>query len=208
MNVDEKFKEFCGDSLNVLKKYDEDIRNRIISGNVKEFYKLDHKGILLNSITEPILKYLIYSNLCNKYMMWSESPAYKTSEHLDLAIYLEPTKSADNLIYSDKAEIAIEMKWGGICKNDTFNKWTIKTVTSDSIKLRKSKIQNKYFMQFISSDKQISNTAIENITDQIYKYIKSKRYKLSLENVFCDYFISHDSDDKEICFYIFAWKLG
>ena len=166
-NHEQLIKEFCDDCLFVLKEYDEKIREKIINGVCADFYNNDYKGIGLYSVTEPILKYLIFTNLLDKYFMWSEYAGYyENGQLLDMGIYFGDEEEVE-------PNIAIEMKWTYITKEGYFYKNWENSIKTDLVKLHRcKKISNKYFMQFmmipvnhfnVGVD---SDTLVKNLTDQ------------------------------------------
>ena len=83
---------FCQEALTELNSYDTKLRNRIIrgeTGNPGNFYSYHQKGLSIYSITEPIIKWLIFTSLIDRYCMlpehWTSSGKY-----LDMALYSYP----------------------------------------------------------------------------------------------------------------------
>jgi hypothetical protein len=60
---------FGEDCLRVLKEYDNTLYNNLMQSQYPEFYRLDSKGIGVYSITQPILKFIIFSSLCKEYQL-------------------------------------------------------------------------------------------------------------------------------------------
>ena len=145
--VTELMKTFCSDALRELNSYDTKLRNRIVKGYElsKNFYQKYPKGLYIYSITEPIIKWIIYTNLIDKYCML---PEHKTSngKFLDLALYSKSKPCIDK----HSPDIAIEMKWVSFKKNGTISENYRKGMVDDAIKLHKlgSEYDYKYIMQF------------------------------------------------------------
>ncbi|MBK5261715.1 MAG: hypothetical protein JJE17_03965 [Peptostreptococcaceae bacterium] len=149
--IDSFMCDFCDDAINVLKKYDSQINTKMLSGPNKNFYKYDAKGIGAWSITEPILKYLIYTNLVDKYKMLPERDFYGDKRLLDLAIFYkditEEEINDDNVGWTP--DVAIEMKWAGTRKDGNLYIGWLNQIKKDIVKMNDLRdIENKYLMLF------------------------------------------------------------
>lgn len=199
---------FCDDCIGVLKEYDAEIKKNLLESEYTDFYKYDTKGIGVYSITEPILKFLIFGKLCRKYQIWPEqSASYRGRKILDIALYSKRVKDIDGDVNPD---IAIEMKWGGFRKDGTFYQWSVESCIADLYKLRKeSRVENKYFMQFIicNADTKWEHKALKA---QMMDYID--RRKLKENEIKFIYSTSFDTcgstSDERRSFYILLWKVA
>ena len=84
---------FCKDCLSVLKDYDRLLHTNLQETKFPTFYKYDVKGVSVYSVTEPILKFIIFTSLCRKYQIWPEGGFYKGRELLDIALFSKPVGS-------------------------------------------------------------------------------------------------------------------
>lgn len=155
-NFESNMKTFCADALNVLKKYDYGIRDRITNGRYTDFYSVDWKGIGIASTTEPVIKYIIYTSLLHKYRMWSELKDYYNDgkEHgklLDFGLYFgRESNSSDTELYPN---VAVEMKWTKLTNKGFFYANWLQSIKRDTAKLSRCNPEyieaEKYFMQFM-----------------------------------------------------------
>ncbi len=207
--VDKYMKEFSNECLEVLKTYDQRIRDNLTLTVHKDFYGFA-KGIAVYSITEPIIKFLIFSSLCKQYMIWPEvGEFYKDKKYLDLALYLP--NELKQLVNSseDEPDIAIEMKWGGLKKTGEFMKWGLTNFIDDMLKLHKNcNIRNKYIMQFIILHNDIEING-EILREQILSSVDKRSFRgKDIELVYMNYFETHGVNDSELWpFYIVLWKI-
>lgn len=205
--VDEYAMVFCEDCLRVLKEYDEMLYNNLIQSQYPEFYRLDSKGIGVYSITEPILKFIIFSSLCKEYQLWPESPFYKGMKHLDLAMC---SCRIEDINADIEPDIAIEMKWGGIKKSGEFNKWSLNFIIDDIIKMHKEcEVPNKYIMQFVIIHNDETVIDKETLERQVYESIDKRKVRnREFSLLFSNYFNTKGSDDHiDRRFYILLWKI-
>lgn len=171
------------------------------------FYKYDAKGISVYSVTEPILKFIIFSSLCLKYQIWPESSFYNSKELLDIALFSKPIKNIDNEIEPD---IAIEIKWAYVTKSGKLNKWSLTSLINDVYKLHKRcETLNKYVMQFLvlkDYNTEISNAILE---EQVYNEIDKRKIRgKQVSFCFKSYFDTHGKDENEKWkFYLLLWKI-
>lgn len=139
------------DAIEVLQNYDLQIRKKMLNGNNKNFYIYDAKGIGVYSITEPIIKFLIYTNLSDKYRMLSERTFYEDKKILDLALFYKHLSDDEiaNLNVDWDPDIAIEMKWAGMMNDGNLYSGWLNQIKLDIEKMNKLiSIENKYFMLF------------------------------------------------------------
>lgn len=206
-NSDKLLVEFCNDCLEALKTYDNTIYENIHHTVYPEFYRNDVKGIGIYSVTEPILKFIIYSSLCSKYQMWPESSFYKEKELLDIAMFSDEVNDIDKEIEPD---IAIEMKWVSFTKSGEFYQQSLQNMIVDIEKLHtKCDISNKYIMQFsiVKSDNHRINNKVLN--EQVFFGIdKRKVKKKNIDLIYYDYFNTRGWNEADIWrFYILLWKI-
>lgn len=206
-STEELMIEFCNDSLEALKNYDNTIYENISQSLYPEFYRKDVKGIGIYSITEPILKFIIYSSLCSKYQMWPESSFYKDKELLDIAMFSDVV---DDIEIEIEPDIAIEMKWVAFTKSGEFYKQSLQNMVADIEKLHtKCDIQNKYIMQFsvVKSDNHKINDSV--LSEQVFLGIdKRKVKKKNIDLIYHDYFNTRGWNEADIWrFYILLWKI-
>ena len=207
--LDKYMKEFCNESLEVLKTYDQRIRDNLLLNENKDFYSFP-KGLTVWSITEPILKFLIFSSLCKKYMIWPEAGEfYKEKKFLDLALFLPNDLKHQIDSSEDEPDIAIEMKWGGLKKTGEFMKWGLNNFIDDMLKLHKScTIKNKFIMQFIvlHNDIEIDGDVLK---DQILSNVDKRKFRgKDIELLYANYFKTLGFSENELWpFYIVLWKI-
>ncbi|MDD2482130.1 MAG: hypothetical protein PHC44_05690 [Lutispora sp.] len=150
-SIDAFMCHFCDDAIEVLQNYDLQIRKKMLNGNNKNFYIYDAKGIGVYSITEPIIKFLIYTNLSDKYRMLSERTFYEDKKILDLALFYKHLSDDEiaNLNVDWDPDIAIEMKWAGMMNDGNLYSGWLNQIKLDIEKMNKLiSIENKYFMLF------------------------------------------------------------
>lgn len=207
--VDKYMKEFSNECLEVLKTYDQRIRDNLTLTEHKDFYGFA-KGIAVYSITEPIIKFLIFSSLCKQYMIWPEvGEFYKDRKYLDLALYLPNELKRQVNSSEDEPDIAIEMKWGGLKKTGEFMKWGLDNFIDDMLKLHKNcTIKNKYIMQFIILHNDIE-IDVEMLKEQILSNVDKRSFRgKDIELVYMNYFDTHGVNESELwSFYIVLWKI-
>lgn len=136
--------------------------------------------------------------------MWPEAGwFYKDRSILDLALS-SPDNSAKNDF--DTADVALEMKWGGVDRNGNLFSNSFKTLYKDCVKMIENcMIDNKYFMQFIV----IENDELEISKTSLRKNIKEKIDDIKVRPIFCDYFKTQGYENDEYWrFYIITWKVS
>jgi len=206
-NVEQFMVCFCQDALSELKTYDRKLRNKFIigekTGNTGGFYNDYPKGLSIYSITEPIIKWLIYTNLCDRYCMRTE---FLTSygKYLDLALSLKPN--------NDVLDIAIEMKWAGFRKKDgKLYENSRLNMIDDAIKLYKMDFSYKYLMQFaiLNTDeyKKIDFEATVEGFDGIDKR-KFRNSQLNPEPIFMNSFPTWDENKNTRRFTMLVWEIN
>lgn len=206
--IDKYVIQFCQDSLKVLKKYNNKINHNLSESEYKEFYKYDSKGVAIYSITEPILKFIIFSELCKKYQIWPEGNFYNGKKLLDIGLFSKTVKNIEEEIAPD---IAIEMKWGGIKKNGEFATWSLKNLVSDIYKLNKEcDIKNKYLMQFIvihSDEMEIDNTLLKQ---QLIQTIDKRKFRnRDIKFLYSGFFNTNGANENNKWkFSILLWKIA
>lgn len=153
--------EFLRDAKTVLQEKDKYIRTKFLnSPEVDGFYKERAKGIATWSITEPILKFIIFTELCDKYKMRPEDCTYKNSELLDLALFVEEQNELEF------AEIGIEMKWAALTKKSLLASRSLKSLKADFVKIKKSATAHNYLLQFILHEPSIE-VQLETLENQV-----------------------------------------
>lgn len=200
---------FCKDCLEVLRKQDEEIREKLVTSQCASFYKYYNKGINVYSITEPILKFFIFSSLCGKYQIWPEvNEYYKGKQFLDFAMY-----SQKNIDWDDadiEPDIAIEMKWADFTKKGRFYKWSIDNSIDDLCKLKKDCIvENKYLMQFGRCNMNVEWNPDELLEQLMDNFDKRKIRGKQIRYIFGDSFNTYNDDinAEQRKFNILLWKI-
>lgn len=199
---------FCKDCLEVLRKQDEELRNNLANSQYALFYKYDNKGINVYSITEPILKFFIFSSLCSKYQIWPEGNAfYKDKQLLDLALFSQRIENIDEEIEPD---IAIEMKWADFTRAGRFYKWSIDNSVDDLYKLKKDcTVKNKYLMQFGRCNTEVEWKPDELLEQLLNRFDKRKIRGKQIRYIFGDSFNTCNSEINadQRKFNILLWKI-
>lgn len=158
---DRFMKRFLGDVSSVLQERDEYIRNKFLnSPDAAEFYKDRVKGIFTWSVTEPILKFLIFTELCDKYKMRPEDNTYKDSKLLDLSLFVDEQNE------ENAAEIGVEMKWAGLTKKNLLTSASLQCLVDDFTKIKNSTTSNNYLLQFL-----VHNPTLEIIPEQLEEQV-------------------------------------
>lgn len=211
--VDIYVKGFCAECLEVLRYYDNKIRENLVNSINNDFYEYMTKGISVWSITEPILKFLIFSSLSKKYMIWPEvGEYYNDRKLLDLALYLPEEYTNNDVTKEDESEpdIAIEMKWGGLKKTGEFKKWGLDNFIDDILKLHKQcLIKNKYVMQFVIINNETTDVNTDLLRAQILDSIDKRRFRSrDIEAIYDDYFETYGVNMSEKWkFFIITWRI-
>jgi len=204
--IDKFVIEFSQKALDVVKDYDSNIHHNFKNSLYKKFYKYDNKGIFVYSITEPILKFLIFTELCKEYQIWPEGTFYEDSRKLlDFALFYKEIEDIDVEI---EPEIAIEMKWGGIRTDGTFYSWSMHNLIADIEKLyNNSNVSNKYLMQFVALDKTKTKINKTVLKTQLQSNIdgRSLKGKEKIELIYSNYFKAKGCN---LNFTIVLWKMG
>ena len=206
-DVDLLMERFCQDALSELKSYDRKLRNKLIRGEetatTHGFYTNFPKGISIYGVTEPIIKWLIFTGLCDKYCMNTE---YWTSDgkFLDLALSVNPD--------SDFLDIAIEMKWAGFRKKDgrIYENYRLSMI-DDAVKLHKMNIPYKYLMQFaILSEDEYKRIDFKATYDDFHIFDKRqfRNGVLSPAPIFKNSFPTWDKDSNPRRFAMFVWEVS
>lgn len=214
---DEHVLKFLEDAINILKEYDREIYGKLSYS--KHDSMIGWKGIGKWSITEPVIKFLIYLGLCEKYILYPEKPySIDPKKHMDLAIYL----SEDDYLEEDDPEldvspIAIEIKWSGITKKKKqFDVWTIKQLYESIKKLKLySKSKNKYILQIgfyekenFANDiniKRLSKSTINRMNGRTLRNLNTeiiKVFKFETEGEHIE-----GNQFKKYYFYFILWKM-
>lgn len=206
--MDQYVSAFCKDCMDVLKKHDEEIRNNLLTSEHASFYEYDRKGIGVGSITEPIVKFMIFGDLCKKYPIWPECSRYygDSRKILDIALFAKDKADLEEEVDPD---VAIELKWAEFTKEGNFKKWSLDNCVEDLYKLHKMcEIPNKYVMQFAVADPLIQ-WRCDTLQQQILGQFDKRKIKgKSIRFVFSD---SFDTCGKNIeerrKFYVLLWKI-
>lgn len=207
--IDSYLIDFCKDCLSALKEQDQVIKNNFESSIYKEYYKGFPKGLYVRSITEPILKFMIFSSLSRKHRMFPEdSDCYEGQQLLDLAIYSPLMKGEVTTEYIP--DIAIEMKWGGLKSAGDFRQWSVNSVTEDVLKLHKNcLVENQCVMQFIVLQNDSATFDVKELRSQIISKIDKRKFRnKDIKLVFCDYFQTCGYSLEELWkFFIILWRI-
>lgn len=129
------------------------------------------------------------------------------AQHLDLAMY---SCRVENIHEEITPDVAIEMKWGGLKKTGEFNKWSLKFIIDDIIKMHKEcEVPNKYIMQFVIIHNDETVVDKETLEGQVYKSIDKRKVRnREFSLLFSNYFNTKGSDDSiNRRFYILLWKI-
>jgi len=206
-NCDELIKKFCGDAISAIERYDRELLYRLDNKAVKEFNKGYWRGIGIYSITEPIIKWIIFSKLCHKYRMYPECSAfYSDKKLLDLAIYLKDE-------YDEKTpDIAIEMKWATFRVDGRPSSFWLNQMINDVTKLyQEKKSSNKYFIQFAFMTREEwfnMGTKIEKTINDFNNSSKERKFKNGkISFLTKKRFITRNAADKPIIFAMLVWKI-
>jgi hypothetical protein len=203
--------DFCKESMAVLEYFDTKTRENLENSEFKDFYKYDIKGIGVRSITELILKFLIFSSLCKSYQLWPEtSQFYKDRKILDLALFKRKIENWEMEDENVLPEIAIEFTWGSLIKTGEFNSWSLQNIIDDILKLHKfCLVENKFILQFMILDDDIEFSD-EELLNQVNSSIDKRKFRNGcLALLYDDYFKTQGSDKSvKRKFYILLWKIA
>ncbi|MGE5574810.1 MAG: hypothetical protein ACM3UL_01630 [Ignavibacteria bacterium] len=163
--------EFLNDASKALQYWDNYVRDKFLNSFHRDtFYKNYWKGLGTWSVTEPILKFFLYIELCNKYRIRPEDWVYNDSKLLDFGIYVD--KDEDSKI----PEVAVEMKWVKFTQKGLLTSNSIQSMVNDFVKLKKVASPNKYIMQFAITEvgmkidpRMLDNQMVEEIDGRITK---------------------------------------
>ncbi|GMK41272.1 hypothetical protein PCCS19_43280 [Paenibacillus sp. CCS19] len=163
--INEFMQAFFQDFKDALVKWDLVIRDNFMSSDHKDtFYSNYGKGLDTWSITEPIIKFLAYTELCKVYKIRPEDHAYNDGRMLDYSVYIQ---SDDHDTIS---EIGIELKWGAFTRKGLQKSSSIRSLINDFVKMKELQNDHKYFIQHsISSlELELQIEALNNqITDEV-----------------------------------------
>ena len=195
---------FVRDVKQVLCEKDAYIRGKFLnSPELNGFYKDRYKGITTWSVTEPILKFIIITELCDKYKLLPEDRGYEGRQLLDLSLYIDEQDERNH------AEIGIEMKWSALTKNSLMTSGSLECFVSDFIKIKKCMTDHKYLLQFVrhSPSIEIQPTKLEQqILDQYDN--RSFRY-FSTRVISVEQFPIWGANEAETeTFSLLLWKVG
>jgi len=202
-HYDNIMKTFVRDVKRVLQEQDLHIRNKFLkSPAVDGFYKDRHKGIATWSTTEPILKYLIFTELCDKYKMRQEDRAYKGSKLLDLSLFIDEENEWE------PAEIGIEMKWAALTKNSRMTAGSLQCFVEDFVKIKEAMATHKYLLQFATHDPCLEIHP-ENIEQQLLEVYNKLSFRyFSLKGLCVEQFsILGSKEDEPVMFSLLLWKV-
>lgn len=207
--LDKYMCSFCNDAIKALKKYDEEIKQNIMGSEYQLYYSEFPKGIYVRSLTEPILKFILFTKLCNSHKMLPEAYGfYPGKQLLDLAIQ-SPFIKEESTFNEQRFDIAIEMKWGAIKSDGNQLRWSVSSSIDDILKLHKNcTIENKYFMQFILEEKEnLFNS--DSMKSQILNAMDRRNFKnKSIEFVCNNSFYTQGFESNEFWkFNILLWKI-
>lgn len=196
--------KFLDDCAEALKGRDVALRTKLLnSAYSKGFYNNFWKGLGIRSITEPIIKFLIFSELCSKYQIISEDNSYNDSKLLDLALYIEPIDYLDE----QEAEVGIELKWTKLTKNGRQYTRGIDSFLSDFNKMKKASNRHKYIIQLAFAEKKIELNLTE-FNDQMSEIIDGRSIKKIRPNAIkIAYFPTWDDSYETQNFVMVLWKL-
>jgi len=160
------------------------------------------QGLGAYSITEPILKWLIYTTLCDKYCMWPEHSV--NGKLLDLGLSMKPS----NINCPD---IAIEMKWAFFRKNGEIKSAWRDEMIKDAVKLYGQKcFEHKYLIQFsfpLKGDYKFIEESIEATASCFHDYIDKRRFRdAKLTFMFNKSFNTWDAENARV-FLMLVWKI-
>jgi|GEM_PF-2855915 len=198
--------KFVTQSKDILKDYDKRIYDNLKKSKHVDFYKDEWKGLGISGITESVVRFLIFTGLCNQYAIWPERRYDDGSKcRADLAIYSDPNK--------DLPDITVEIKWGGILKSKqlgSFSQGAIKDLEKDFKKLiHRSRSPNNYVLQIAFAPKSIilkKNALQRQIDNEISEHI-TRFYKVKLLPLESFQTCKTDSADKDLNCWLICWKI-
>lgn len=206
--IDKYVIDFCNDALNALKNCNENLGGNLKSTKYKSYYNEFPKGIFVRSLTEPILKFIIFLQLCCNHKMFPEAYGfYNGRQLLDLAIQSPYIDEKKGIEYAD---IGVEMKWAKIGSKDEFLKWSLTDFKNDILKLHKNCIiENKYIMQFMLLEEEHEINTDDLLKNQLINDIDGRLFKNGDINlIYKDFFDTAGIKDNETWkFYIILWKI-
>jgi hypothetical protein len=202
-NYDTIAKAFVQDAKRVLEEHDIHVRNKFFrSSEVDGFYKDRYKGIATWSTNEPILKYILFTELCDKYKMRPEDRAYNGAKLLDLSLFVDERNE------SNQAEIGIEMKWAAITNKSLMTAGSLQCFVDDFVKIKDAMATHKYLLQFAHHKPTVKIDPIK-IEQQIIEQKDKRAFRyFSTKIISIEQFLTRGSNEEEqIMFSILLWKV-
>lgn len=204
--ADKLMKEFVKKSKHALKDYDRLIYENIKKTEHKRFYEKEGKGLWVLGITEQVVRFLIYTQLCKKYRILPERQYENSRCRADLVIYMDDEKSENE----QPPDITVEIKW---CEfRETYEPGSLYKSSKNSFEedLRKlrdlSESPNNYLLQIAFAPRHLPiKDEIHKVNDKISGHIT--RYydvkPLTTEH----FFTRSKTEKKDYSFWLICWKL-
>jgi hypothetical protein len=203
-------KKFVEESKKALKSYDERIYQNLTQSECEAFYDQEWKGIGVWGIAEPILRFIIFTELCTKYRLVSEYQYDDGSTcRADLALYLDDKKYKQKKV----PDVIIEMKWGNVRKQDdpgSLSQWSINKFEEDLRKIRDhSDSEHNYILQVLFAPRELKLNK-KKLQNQIMNDVDGRSlrsFNISLLTV--EKFNTHSTEKVKIDYscWLICWKL-
>jgi hypothetical protein len=209
IDPDEMMKNFVRESKEVLQTYDKYIYGKLTTSKCEDFYNEEWKGIGVWGIAEPILRFIISTELCGNYRIVPEYQYDDGSKcRADLVLYLDDNKYKEKL----PPDIVIEMKWGSIRKQDdpgSLSQWSINKFEEDLKKIRDhSDSAHNYILQVLFAPREIrlnkkklENQIMNDVDGRTLRYLD-----ISLLTVESCNTHSTDKEKTDYSCWLICWK--
>ena len=164
--------EFFDDFAIVLKKWNHRINSNIAFSIHDQFYKgYENTGISIWSITEPVLKFLAFYELCIKYKIRLEDHVYgDTTKLMDISLFVDSESDEDN------AEYGFELKRVNFTNAGILDATSIDKLISEFEKIKLADVKFRYMIHLGSHSNKIDVT-IDNLKDQVLKTIDQRLFR-------------------------------
>ena len=209
-NFDKMMIDFVRECKKALKTYDKHIYEKLTKSKCRDFYDEEWKGIGIWGISEPILRFIISTELCGNYRI---VPEYQYDDgstcRADLVLYMDDDKYKEEL----PPDIVIEMKWGNVRKKDdpgTLSQWSINKLQEDLKKVRDhTDSEHNFILQVLFAPREIKLNE-KNLLKQIMNDLDGRTFRsFDISVVAVEQFNTHaiDKEKADYLCWLICWRL-